>query len=131
MDYGYLMEEARRAREAAYAPYSGFHVGAALLCEDGSVYTGCNVENASYGAANCAERTAFFKAVSEGKRNFRAIAVVGGEKDAAHLEPCPPCGICRQVMQEFCGEEFVIVLGNDGVDYETHTLGEIFPLPFS
>lgn len=130
MDYGYLMDEARRARKAAYAPYSGFQVGAALLCSDGSIFTGCNVENASYGAANCAERTAFFKAVSEGKRSFRAIAVVGGREDAEHLAPCPPCGICRQVMQEFCGEDFVIVLGNDSVDYELHTLREIFPLPF-
>ena len=100
MDYGYLLEEALKARKAAYAPYSGFQVGAALLCADGSIYTGCNVENSSYGAACCAERTAFFKAVSEGKRSFRAIAVVGGKKDEEVLEVCPPCGICRQVMRE-------------------------------
>ena len=105
MDYGYLMEEALKARKAAYAPYSGFQVGAVLLCADGSIYTGCNVENSSYGAACCAERTAFFKAVSEGKRSFRAIAVVGGKKDGEVLESCPPCGICRQVMREFCSSD--------------------------
>lgn len=131
MDYGYLMGEALKARKAAYAPYSEFQVGAALLCSDGSIYTGCNVENASYGASNCAERTAFFKAVSEGKKSFRAIAIVGGKKDAGYLEPCPPCGICRQVMQEFCSGDFVIVLGSDSVNYELHTLREMFALPFS
>lgn len=130
MDYGYLMEEAARARKMAYAPYSGFLVGAALLCTDGSIYTGCNVENASYGAANCAERTAFFKAVSEGRRSFLAIAIVGGRKDEEHLSPCPPCGICRQVMEEFCGDDFVIVLGGSPSDWKIHTLREIFPLPF-
>lgn len=130
MDYGYLMEEAMKARKMAYAPYSQFQVGAALLCTDGSVYTGCNVENASYGAANCAERTAFFKAVSEGKRSFRAIAVAGGKKDTVDLEPCPPCGICRQVMEEFCSPDFVIVLGKNEADYQLYTLREIFPLPF-
>lgn len=130
MDYGYLLEEAKKARKTAYAPYSKFLVGAALLCTDGSIYTGCNVENASYGAANCAERTAFFKAVSEGKRTFRAIAVAGGKEDADELEPCPPCGICRQVMEEFCDPDFVIVLGRNGTDYQIHTLGEIFSLPF-
>lgn len=130
MDYGYLMEEALKARKAAYAPYSGFQVGAALLCADGSIYTGCNVENSSYGAACCAERTAFFKAVSEGKRSFRAIAVVGGKKDGEVLESCPPCGICRQVMREFCSSDFAVVLGRSSLDYNIYTLEQLFPLPF-
>ena len=130
MDYGYLLEEALKARKAAYAPYSGFQVGAALLCADGSIYTGCNVENSSYGAACCAERTVFFKAVSEGKRSFRAIAVVGGKKDEEVLEVCPPCGICRQVMREFCGSDFAVVLGRSSLDYDIYTLEQLFPLPF-
>lgn len=130
MDYGYLMEEAAKARKLAYAPYSGFSVGAALLCKDGSIYRGCNVENASYGATNCAERTAFFKAVSEGKREFRAIAVVGGPEKEKEQKLCPPCGICRQVMEEFCDDTFVVVLGSSETDYQTYTLREIFPLPF-
>lgn len=130
MDYGYLMQEAAKAREMAYAPYSGFLVGAALLCADGSIYCGCNVENASYGASNCAERTAIFKAVSEGKRSFRAIAIVGGPKEKGVQKSCPPCGICRQVMQEFCGDDFVIVLGQSEADYQLYTLREILPLPF-
>ena len=130
MDYGYLMEEALKARKAAYAPYSGFQVGAALLCADGSIYTGCNVENSSYGAACCAERTAFFKAVSEGKRSFRAIAVVGGKNDGEVLESCPPCGICRQVMREFCSSDFAVVLGRSSLDYNIYTLEQLFPLPF-
>lgn len=130
MDYGYLLEEALKARKAAYAPYSGFQVGAALLCADGSIYTGCNVENSSYGAACCAERTAFFKAVSEGKRSFRAIAVVGGKKDGEVLESCPPCGICRQVMREFCSSDFAVVLGRSSLDYNIYTLEQLFPLPF-
>lgn len=130
MDYGYLMEEALKARKAAYAPYSGFQVGAALLCADGSIYTGCNVENSSYGAACCAERTAFFKAVSEGKRSFRAIAVVGGKKYGEVLESCPPCGICRQVMREFCSSDFAVVLGRSSLDYNIYTLEQLFPLPF-
>ena len=132
MDYGYLMEEARKAREAAYAPYSGFHVGAALLCEDGSVYTGCNVENASYGAANCAERTAFFKAVSEGERRFSAIAVVGrpaGTSDSPG-RICTPCGVCRQVMAEFCEPDFVIVAAADENRWILYTLGELLPESF-
>jgi cytidine deaminase len=99
-----LMESAREVRAHAYAPYSRFAVGAALLAEDGTVFTGCNVENASYGLTNCAERTAIFKAVSEGRTTFRAIAVVGPEDDL----PCAPCGACRQVLYEF-GPEMVLV----------------------
>lgn len=117
-----LLDLARAARENAYAPYSGCKVGAALLCADGTVYTGCNIENASFGPTNCAERTAFFKAVSEGKRRFAAIAVVGGADDG----PFPPCGVCRQVMAEFCGSDFQIHL-TGGV---TLTLGELLPYRF-
>ena len=132
MDYGYLMEEAMKARKMAYAPYSQFQVGAALLCTDGSVYTGCNVENASYGAANCAERTAFFKAVSEGERRFSAIAVVGrpaGTSDSPG-RICTPCGVCRQVMAEFCEPDFVIVAAADENRWILYTLGELLPESF-
>ena len=113
----------------AYAPYSGFYVGAALLTKDGKVYTGCNIESASYSPTNCAERTAFFKAVSEGEREFEAIAVVGGEKGRISGR-FPPCGVCRQVMQEFCGPDFKIYMGTrDGFDCVT--LPELLPFGFS
>ncbi len=129
-----LIEEAIVAREKAYAPYSNFMVGAALLCADGSIYQGCNIENAAYSPSNCAERTAFFKAVSEGKREFQAIAIVGGLRGTKELDVCAPCGVCRQVMQEFCKEDFMIYLGtrdkNGVVDYKTYTLEEILPLGF-
>ena len=119
-----LLTRAVAAREAAYAPYSGFTVGAALLCADGTVYTGCNIENASYTPTVCAERTAFFKAVSEGKRAFTAIAVAGGS------QPCPPCGVCRQVMAEFCDGAFAVILqGSDGEPLR-YTLDALLPLRF-
>ena len=125
-----LIEAAMAMLPAAYAPYSHFHVGAALLCEDGSVYTGCNVENASYPAGNCAERTAFFKAVSEGNRAFRAIAIVGGPNGEIR-DFCPPCGIYRQVMREFCNPEtFEIILAKSAEEYRCYTLGELLPLGF-
>ena len=119
-----LIAAARLALENAHAPYSGYRVGAALLCADGTVYTGCNVENASYGLTNCAERTAVFTAVAEGHRQFQAIAI------AASGEPAPyPCGACRQVLAEFCTEDFpVSVAVDDG--YETITLGELLPHRF-
>ena len=120
MDREKLMEAALAARQHSYSPYSGFAVGAALLCRDGAVYTGCNIENAAFSPTNCAERTAFFKAVSEGEREFLAIAIVGGPSGREPEELCPPCGVCRQVMMEFCDpEEFLIVLGarrEDGCD---------------
>lgn len=129
-----LVEIAIAAREQAYIPYSGFAVGAALLCKDGSVYGGCNIENAAYGPSNCAERTAIFKAVSEGKKEFQAMAIVGGKKDARKLLICSPCGVCRQVLREFCADDFLIYLGTRGSDgrvgYETHRLGEILPFSF-
>ena len=123
-----LMEQAVEARKNAYCPYSGFAVGAALLCEDGTVYTGCNIENASYSPTNCAERTAFFKAVSEGKRKFAAIAIAGGEKE---LEICYPCGVCRQVMAEFCDfEQFEIVCKASNEALKVFKLKELLPESF-
>ena len=124
-----LVELAKEAMTRAYAPYSGFQVGAALLCADGSVYQGCNIENASYGPTNCAERTAFFKAVYDGHRRFVAIAVCGG-KDGIITGAFPPCGVCRQVMREFCEDDFVIYMVDEG-GFEARTLAEILPYSFS
>ena len=116
-----LLELADGARRNAYAPYSRCRVGAALLCADGAVYTGCNIENAAFGPTVCAERTAFFKAISEGKRDFSAIAIVGGDDSV----PFPPCGVCRQVMGEFCSGDFRVHLR--GV---TLTLDDLLPHRF-
>lgn len=127
--YENLVQRALAARERAYVPYSRFAVGAALLCGDGTVYAGCNIECASYPGTNCAERTAIFKAVSEGRRDFAAIAVVGGPAGMAPDSVCPPCGICRQVMREFCGEDFVIALW-DGRETQTYTLAQLLPVSF-
>ena len=118
------------ARKLAYAPYSGYTVGAALLTADGHRYLGGNIENASYGATNCAERTAFFKAVSEGEREFTAIAIAGGISGEAPVEYAYPCGICRQVMQEFCRDDFVIYVVNSEQDYQRYTLKELLPFGF-
>ena len=116
------------AMKQAYSPYSGYKVGAALLCKDGRVYTGCNIENAGYSATNCAERTAFFKAVSEGKREFSAIAVCGG-KDGVIEGIFPPCGVCRQVMREFCDDDFqVYLLTKEGI--ESYSLSQLLPMSF-
>ena len=123
-----LMRYAVEARKKAYAPYSGFYVGAALLTKSGKVYMGCNIENASYTPTNCAERTAFFKAVSEGEREFEAIAIVGGKGEEAS-ELCAPCGVCRQVMAEFCDGDFCVLLGTPK-KIEVHTLKELLPLSF-
>ena len=125
-----LLAAAAKARESAYAPYSGFKVGAALLCADGSVYTGCNIENAAYTPTVCAERVAFFKAVSDGKREFKAIAVAGG-RAGDKASAVTPCGVCRQVMAEFCGKDFLIYSAEDGADGRTeYTLGELLPESF-
>ena len=129
-DYKDLISKALGMRAFSYTPYSHFNVGAALLTSDGKVYTGCNIENASYTPANCAERTAFFKAVSEGYRDFSAIAIVGGPAEADKLEICPPCGVCRQVMREFCRDDFEIILGTSVENYEIYTLSQILPLGF-
>ena len=110
----FLIAEAQKAREYAYAPYSNFLVGAVLVTTDGKLYHGCNIENASYSAANCAERTAFFKAISDGKINFSKIAIVGAPKGEEANLFTPPCGICRQVMMEFCNPETFIIIMPDG-----------------
>lgn len=124
-----LMEKAMEARENAYAPYSGYKVGAALLCEDGSIVTGCNVENASYGATNCGERTAVFKAVSEGKRRFLAIAVAGGKEGV--MDYACPCGICRQVLREFSDpEQMEVFICKTTEDYKEMTLEALLPESF-
>ena len=116
--------------EYSYAPYSCFRVGAALLSKSGKIYTGCNIENAAYTPSNCAERTAFFKAVSEGVKEFQAICVVGG-KDGVLTEYAPPCGVCRQVMMEFCNpEKFQVILAVSPEKYQIFTLREILPLGF-
>ena len=124
-----LMQSAIEARKKAYAPYSGFSVGAALLSADGRVFTGCNIENAAFTPTNCAERTAFFKAVSEGVRAFEAIAVVGGKGEELS-ELCAPCGVCRQVMAEFCSPDFRIVLGTEA-NQTVYTLSDLLPASFS
>ena len=124
-----LVELAKEAMMKAYAPYSGYYVGAALLCADGTVYQGCNIENASFGPTNCAERTAFFKAIYDGQRDFKAIAVCGGKKGEI-TGAFPPCGVCRQVMREFCNDDFLIhMVGADST--ETVTLAELLPHSFS
>lgn len=123
-----LMRLAVEARELAYAPYSKFRVGAALLGKSGKVYKGCNVENAAYTPTNCAERTAVFKAVSEGEREFVAIAIVGGMSETI-ADFCAPCGVCRQVLAEFCDKDFRLVLGNPD-KLQIFTFGEILPLAF-
>ncbi|MBQ2734763.1 MAG: cytidine deaminase [Clostridia bacterium] len=124
-----LMALAIEARKQAYAPYSHFRVGAALLASNGRVYTGCNIENAAYTPTNCAERTAFFKAVSEGVRAFSAIAVTGGRREEPDVL-CAPCGVCRQVMAEFCDADFRVILGNAS-EIRVTSLGELLPLSFS
>lgn len=124
-----LCAEALRMRERSYAPYSHFRVGAALLGADGMVYGGCNIENASYTPTNCAERTAFFKAISEGAREFTAIAIAGGPEDG-ELDYCAPCGVCRQVMMEFCGADFEIILARSEQDYRVFRLVELLPMGF-
>lgn len=128
-DYKQLMLRAEEARRKSYSPYSHFCVGAALLTKDGKVYTGCNIENAAYTPTNCAERTAFFKAVSEGERAFEAIAISGGRAgDKGGF--CAPCGVCRQVIAEFCDKDFQIVLG-DAERFEVYSLDALLPLSFT
>ena len=127
---GKLIDTAIEQLKFSYTPYSNFIVGAALLAKNGEIFTGCNIENASYTPTNCAERTAFFKAVSEGVREFRAICIVGG-KDGKLTEYTAPCGVCRQVMMEFCDPKtFQIILAVDKERYEIYTLEELMPLGF-
>ena len=125
-----LIELAKAAMARAYAPYSGFQVGAALLCADGTVFTGCNIENAAFSPTNCAERTAIFKAVSEGRRDFSALAVCGG-KGGRVTDFCPPCGMCRQVIREFCRPDFPVYIAGPEGQYQTRTLSQLLPDSFS
>ncbi|MBQ7380700.1 MAG: cytidine deaminase [Clostridia bacterium] len=124
-----LMCAAENAREKAYSPYSDFKVGAALLTKSGKVYLGCNIENASFTPTVCAERVAFFEAVKNGETDFEAIAIVGG-KAGERPSACAPCGVCRQVMAEFCQKDFRILLGTKE-NFKAYTFGELFPLSFS
>lgn len=130
-----LIAKALEAREMSYSPYSNFQVGAALLAKDGRVFQGCNIENAAYTPSNCGERTAFFKAVSQGVTEFEAIAIVGGPKgnsaENGTLELCFPCGVCRQVMREFCDiDAFRVITAKSTEDYVVNTLGELLPNSF-
>ena len=127
--YRSLMEAAANARAFSYSPYSGYCVGAALLAEDGRIFSGCNIENAGLSATNCAERTAIFKAVSEGVRKFSAIAVVGGRKGEVSLF-CAPCGVCRQVLVEFCSLDMPVILGTPE-DFKVFSLGDLLPFSFT
>jgi cytidine deaminase len=125
----FLLMEAKKATEMAYAPYSKFRVGAALLAASGKIYTGCNIESAAYSPTNCAERTALFKAVSEGERQFAAIAIAGG---AAKGEPqfCYPCGVCRQMLNEFFSNDVTVIVAKTATDYKIHSFGELLPYGF-
>lgn len=127
----HLIREALKARQHSYSPYSGYRVGAALLAADGSIYQGCNIENAAYTPTNCAERTAVFKAVSEGCLSFTAIAVVGGSGDEPEGDYAYPCGVCRQVLREFADpEQFVVLCARTETDYKEWTLSELLPESF-
>lgn len=125
-----LVKIAFNAMQKAYAPYSNYKVGAALLTESNKVYTGCNIENAAYGPTNCAERTAFFKAISEGEQSFSKIAIVGG-KNGVVTDMFMPCGVCRQVMAEFCDGDFEIIVAKSQDDFKVFTLKELLPFGFS
>jgi cytidine deaminase len=125
-----LIKKAQQMRKYSYCPYSNFAVGAALLTDSGEVFTGCNIENASYPASCCAERTAIFKAISSDQTNFKAIAIVGGKKGETPTDFAYPCGVCRQVMSEFCDENFEIIVAISETNYKTFTLGELLPQSF-
>ena len=125
-----LIGAAMAVRKNAYAPYSGFYVGAALMAEDGTVFTGANCENASYPAGHCAERAALAAAVSAGKRRFRAVAIVGGKEDIPQ-EYCVPCGICRQMLSELCSGDLIIIAAKSRSEYKKYTLDEMLPLQFT
>lgn len=124
-----LVLKAIEAMQNSYSPYSDFKVGAALLTESGDVYTGCNIENVAFGPSVCAERVAFFKAISEGEKNFSKIAVVGG-KAGKITSPTPPCGVCRQVMREFCDDDFEILIVSENNKYDKALLKDLLPQSF-
>lgn len=125
-----LIRKAFEARKYAYTPYSHFQVGAALLAQDGKIYTGCNIENAGYTPTNCAERTALFKAVSEGERKFAAIAIVGSMQGTVNKLVTGPCGVCRQALYEFSGPDLIVIMARTEEDYIMTTLGELLPYGF-
>ena len=125
-----LVKEALSSSERAYSPYSDYCVGAALLSASGRIYTGCNIENSSYGATNCAERTAIFKAVSEGEKDFTAIAIAGHKRGEKPVEYAFPCGICRQVIAEFCKKDFIVIVAVSDEDFKEFTLDELLPESF-
>lgn len=130
IDIKKLAQKSLEARMYSYSPYSHFRVGAVLVCKDGSIYTGANIENAAYSPTNCAERTAFFLAIMDGKRDFSAIFISGGA-DTEPIDFCPPCGVCRQLMREFCNpDEFDIFLVKSQNDIKSYKLGELLPLSF-
>lgn len=134
MDYKKLIEEAFKAREFSYAPFSDFNVGVALLTEEGKIYGGCNIESAAHTPSCCGERTAFFKAISSGERNFKAIAIVAGPKGTkkGDFDYCAPCGVCRQVMAEFCHlDDFEVILARDEEDYKIYSLNDLLPNSFT
>lgn len=134
IDVKELIDKAFDAQQKSYAPYSGFNVGAALLCDNGNVYTGCNIENAAFTPTNCAERTAFFKAISEGDNKFTSIAIVGNKSGVKQGEGdfCAPCAVCRQVMAEFCNlDTFKVYIAKSRDEYLEYTLGELLPLAFT
>ncbi|OOM70715.1 cytidine deaminase [Clostridium puniceum] len=134
IDAKILIEKAFEAQKFCYTPYSNFNVGAALLCVDGTIYQGCNIENAALTPTNCAERTAFFKAISEGKKDFTAIAVAGNKKGVKPGDGdfCAPCAVCRQVMAEFCNlKTFKVIIAKSTEEYLEHTLEEILPFAFT
>ena len=130
IDYKKLVAEAYEAQRFSYCPYSHWAVGAALLAKNGKIYHGCNIESSTFSPTNCAERTAIFKAVSEGVTEFAAIAIVGNDKNTpiGQGDYCPPCGVCRQVMCEFCNADFEIIVAKDYDKFEVYTLGELMPL---
>ena len=132
MEKQQLIREAIAARKRSYSPYSHFRVGAALLGKSGKIYTGCNIENAAYTPTNCAERTAFFKAISEGEKEFEMIVIVGGPAKSARMDYCPPCGVCRQVLAEFCDPKaFRVLMARTETDYRECSLEEVLPFGFT
>ena len=129
MNYEKLAQAAVDAKAASYSPYSNFQVGAALLTKDGKIYTGCNIESASYTPTNCAERTALFTAVAQGEREFAAIAIAGSPVGKAP-NYCYPCGVCRQMLKEFAKDDMAVIIAKTATDYRVHTFGELFPHGF-
>lgn len=125
-----LIKTALNMRSRSYAPYSKYAVGAALLTKDEKIFGGCNIENIAFGPSNCAERTAFFKAVSEGEKDFAAIAIAGGPAQKNPVDYCTPCGVCRQVMAEFCSKDFKIIMAKSSEDYKIMTLEQLLPESF-